>query len=198
MTRSEAGKLGYIASIISSSVNKEKRIERYTEEPNKCNYCNKLLVYKKRRLKFCNSSCSASYNNEKRLPKVIAAKECNFCGKFHYGKSYCSHKCHREYVRTKAKNCWKNGEICNSPRRLRRFLIDDYGHKCWNCNLTEWMTNPIPLELEHIDGNSGNNIPENLKMLCPNCHALTPTYKSKNRGRGRHFRKLRYEEGKSY
>jgi 5-methylcytosine-specific restriction endonuclease McrA len=40
---------------------------------------------------------------------------------------------------------------------------------------------PIPLELDHINGNNGDNRLENLRLLCPNCHALTPTYRSKRR-----------------
>jgi 5-methylcytosine-specific restriction endonuclease McrA len=39
----------------------------------------------------------------------------------------------------------------------------------------------IPLELDHINGNNGDNRLENLRLLCPNCHALTPTYRSKRR-----------------
>lgn len=44
---------------------------------------------------------------------------------------------------------------------------------------------PVNVELEHIDGNSSNNNLSNLILLCPNCHSCTPTYKSKNRGKGR-------------
>jgi hypothetical protein len=41
------------------------------------------------------------------------------------------------------------------------------------------------VEVEHIDGNWRNNLPENLTLLCPNCHALTPTFRGLNRGHGR-------------
>jgi Zn finger protein HypA/HybF involved in hydrogenase expression len=53
--------------------------------------------------------------------------------------------------------------------------------KCSCCNLTTWLGDPIPLELDHIDGNSEDNKLENLRLLCPNCHALTPTYRGKNK-----------------
>ena len=54
------------------------------------------------------------------------------------------------------------------------------------------------MELEHKDGNSSNNSLDNVCLLCPNCHSQTDTYKNKNKGNGRHYRRLRYSEGKSY
>jgi hypothetical protein len=42
------------------------------------------------------------------------------------------------------------------------------------------MGRPIPLELDHIDGHHWNNSLDNLRLLCPNCHAQTPTYKARN------------------
>jgi hypothetical protein len=51
--------------------------------------------------------------------------------------------------------------------------------KCENCLSTEWLGKPIPLELDHINGESTDNRIENLRILCPNCHALTSTYRGK-------------------
>lgn len=64
---------------------------------------------------------------------------------------------------------------------LKKKLINDRGHKCEMCLNTEWLEDPIPLELHHIDGNPDNNVDSNLMLLCPNCHAKTDNYKSKNR-----------------
>ena len=66
-----------------------------------------------------------------------------------------------------------------SNTHIKRHLIHDRGHTCENCQSSDWLGNPIPIELEHIDGNSLNNNLTNLKLLCPNCHALTPTYRRK-------------------
>ena len=54
--------------------------------------------------------------------------------------------------------------------------------KCEKCGLSEWLGFPIPLELHHLDGNHYNNNFNNLKILCPNCHALEPNNSGKNVG----------------
>ena len=53
-------------------------------------------------------------------------------------------------------------------------------HRCEQCGNTEWQGVPIPLEVHHINGNRRDNDLCNLQLLCPNCHALTPTYRGKN------------------
>ena len=53
-------------------------------------------------------------------------------------------------------------------------------YRCEMCGNTTWLDNPIPLELHHKDGNSFNNVFDNLQLLCPNCHSFTDTYRSKN------------------
>ncbi len=53
--------------------------------------------------------------------------------------------------------------------------------KCASCGLSEWLGQPIPLEIHHINGNNRDNRLSNLTLLCPNCHAQTDNY----RGRGK-------------
>jgi Zn finger protein HypA/HybF involved in hydrogenase expression len=54
-------------------------------------------------------------------------------------------------------------------------------HKCEMCGITEWMSKPTPLELDHMNGNNKDNRLENLRVICPNCHAQTETYRGKNK-----------------
>ena len=51
------------------------------------------------------------------------------------------------------------------------------------------VTKKVPLEIDHIDGDSQNNLEINLRIICPNCHALTSNFKNLNRGKGRSWRK---------
>jgi hypothetical protein len=65
----------------------------------------------------------------------------------------------------------------NGKGNHKELLIKERGRECESCHNTEWLNNPIPLELEHVDGDGRNNTKENLKLLCCNCHALTPTWR---------------------
>ena len=67
--------------------------------------------------------------------------------------------------------------------KLKKRLIKE-GLKqniCEKCGLSQWQGHPIPLELHHINGNNRDNRLKNLMLLCPNCHALTESYRGKNK-----------------
>ena len=67
--------------------------------------------------------------------------------------------------------------------KLKKRLIAEGIKKsvCESCRESEWLEQPIPLELHHINGNNSDNRLENLRLLCPNCHALTDSYRGKNK-----------------
>ena len=67
------------------------------------------------------------------------------------------------------------------PDRIKVHLIKERGHQCENCNNTDWMDKQIILELDHIDGDRTNNDPSNLRLLCPNCHSQTPTWRRRKK-----------------
>lgn len=81
---------------------------------------------------------------------------------------------------------------------LKKRLVKDglLEEKCYECDLREWRSVPISLELHHIDCNHDNNNLSNLMILCPNCHAMihynmNKDKKSKKLGRKRVMRKSR-------
>ena len=71
----------------------------------------------------------------------------------------------------------------NNTTNLRKRLLSEgvFKAQCSSCVNKRWMGEDIPLELDHINGVNNDNRLENLRLLCPNCHAQTPTYCSKNR-----------------
>ena len=76
----------------------------------------------------------------------------------------------------------KENSVVQSFRLKNRLLLEGIKqHKCECCGITEWNKKPAPLELDHINGNHHDNRLENLRILCPNCHAQTDTYRGKNK-----------------
>lgn len=67
--------------------------------------------------------------------------------------------------------------------KLRKRLIKEKikPHMCELCGIKEWLGQEISLELDHIDGNRYNHVLSNLRILCPNCHSQTETYRGKNK-----------------
>lgn len=82
-------------------------------------------------------------------------------------------------------------------RAAKTYLLRE-SKGCACCGISEWCGKEIVLEIDHIDGNFQNNALNNLRLLCPNCHSQTETYKGKNKGNGRYKRRQRYSKGLSY
>ena len=106
---------------------------------------------------------------------------------------YASNECqgnvaYREWVER-----WLRGEedgvsggVATSAH-IRRWLKDTKGWECEDCGWCRVhpVTGFVPLTVHHLDGDALNNRPNNLQILCPNCHSLTDTYKILNKGKGR-------------
>lgn len=74
---------------------------------------------------------------------------------------------------------FRNGVVIKSSQAINA-LIFLRGRCCEQCGETKWLDVPIPLEVHHVDGDPLNNEMDNLKLLCPNCHACTDNYRGKN------------------
>ena len=198
MDRSEAGKLGWLASKDKHNAHWVKYRKNYESKPRKCKHCNNPLPYKKRHNKFCNHTCAAKHTNlgVRRHFNPDNFIVCSACGVEVHLKS----KTSRKYCFSCSPKQEKitSSEMCSTTRALRRYLLRIKDSICAVCANSIWMGKPIPLEVDHIDGNHKNNTENNVRLICPNCHVQTSTYKGRNRGNGRAKRRKRYREGKSY
>lgn len=137
--------------------------------------------------RFCSLRCSNT-----RFRKHLDRKPCVVCGKTVAlaKQTYCSQACHRAGEFERRRKSLESGGYCgiyNCNGFVRKYLIYRFGEQCSKCG---WqtrhpITGRVPVEVEHIDGDWRNNHVDNLTLLCPNCHALTATYRGLNRGRGR-------------
>lgn len=181
------------------------RREEYNKNPKRCLHCSNPIEYnKKSSNNFCSRSCSASYNNARKKKKKPHSCTCINCNKVYIAQKtdiglYCSNQCFHDHKYKERLADWINGSYRPGSRQfIKKYLTETHGYKCSCCGISEWNDKALTLEIDHIDGRSDNNRPENLRLICPNCHSQTATYKSRNRGNGRHFRRERYKNGLSY
>jgi len=82
---------------------------------------------------------------------------------------------------TNLKTSWNRPYESMHHSALRKRILHERNNTCEECGCKgEYNGKPLSLELEHVDGNSKNNKIENLKILCPNCHSQTPTFRGRN------------------
>jgi 5-methylcytosine-specific restriction endonuclease McrA len=86
------------------------------------------------------------------------------------------------------------------PRALvRDYLYEQQRGRCAICSIEDkWNGVNLALIVDHANGDPSNNRRENLRLICPNCDSQLPTFKARNRGSGRHYRRQRYAYGQSY
>jgi len=162
--------------------------------------------------KFC-LSCSpyGKHNTKKSLKNKIYPK-CLNCGREitdlrgRTGK-FCNNSCPEIYANKQYIERWLNGLEDGSRKGglrfkistiIRQYIFEKNNNKCQKCgwSIISEYTGKIPLQVDHIDGDWTNNRPENLQLLCPNCHTLTANYGSLNKGKGRPYKLDYYHQNK--
>ena len=125
--------------------------------------------------------------------KTYTCLECGTENVYGHSKinKYCNNQCQQSYqYNSRIKQWLEEGHDwkLQAPSWVKRYLSEQRGYHCEVCGITEHNSKPIGLECDHIDGNPSNNKPDNLRLICPNCHSQTESFKGANRGNGRQNR----------
>jgi len=168
-----------------------------------CASCGKIVSGRK---KFCNCSCASKFNKNRqgagkplglcKCGKPLIERHSRFCSKECWAKNEYDFYI-KEWLEGKVSGGQKKGSGIVSSH-VRRWLFERAENKCeaildnglrcgWSrVNL---KTGKVPLTVHHRDGNAERHVPENLELICPCCHSITPTYGALNKGNGRKNRK---------
>ena len=119
---------------------------------------------------------------------------CLFCSKElpirkNTRNKYCSNKCQGQHKYQNSVKDWLEGDLVGYSGKakqvklfVRRYLLETRGTPCSECGWDKRHPDgSILTEIDHIDGDAENCSPDNLRILCPNCHALTPTFRARNK-----------------
>jgi len=156
-----------------------------------CEKCGNDFTPRKNYKKYCSDKCRYSrvFSDESKIKKSKATKKLWKQGSFdninwseinsnsdklEKSKKTWTDKLEKR-IEKKESNIWVG--------TYKKFITEKYGHKCMSCGITEWNDSFVHLEMDHIDGNNKNNDLNNLRLLCPNCHSQTPTWRYKNIGK---------------
>jgi HNH endonuclease len=136
---------------------------------------------------------ASRYSIDRKQPdsKYNTTFKCLCCEKemrYNHGTTnkFCSVACNSKYQ-------WEKVSIpkieSGQGGNLKRYLKEIFGDKCSECGQEgTWNNKPLVLQLDHIDGDSDNNYPNNVRLLCPNCHTQTENFGSK--GKGSRYKKV--------
>lgn len=181
---------------------RQSAVDTYNASPRLCAFCSTALTYKKRRHSCCSKRCSNRWI-AKRSARIAA---CLNCGAPVKGtrRKYCNNKCQQAFQASEILERWfaganGHGSALSLSPTIRTFLLRKSEYKCSECGWGKLhpVTGRSPLNIDHIDGDHTNTRPDNLRVLCPNCHSLTSNFGSLNKGRGRARRLIEYERTKA-
>lgn len=132
----------------------------------------------------CSYGCGEIAKYRNKAGKLMCCKHSNSCSAIRAKNSYGVANSGRDYKADYEKlpqHIKDNMAAANRGnfKNLKLLLISKRGHKCEMCANVEWLGSPIKLEMDHIDGDNTNDSDTNLRLLCPNCHSTTPTWRKK-------------------
>ena len=142
----------------------------------------------------CSKSTISFHCGTRRREEYIP-KTCKMCdATVKSGYTYCTEHVseYRKHKRESKIKDWLDGEWAGGTKSglsdiVRSYLLEECDYKCIKCG----FDTPHPddgktiLEINHINGDGTDHARSNLEVLCPNCHALTSSYRARNKGNGR-------------
>lgn len=159
-----------------------------------CSHCGKVFANHRalnaHQISHKDRSSRYSIDRKRSDSKYNTIFKCLCCDKemrYNHGTTnkFCSIACTSKYQ-------WERVSIPKIEQGLggnyKRYLKQKYGDKCVECGQENiWNNKTLVLQLDHVDGDSDNNHPSNLRLLCPNCHSQTETFG--NGGKGNRYKK---------
>jgi len=113
--------------------------------------------------------------------QTLGCFTCLNCGRVNpikgnsYTNKFCNNSCQAQYRSRSLVNEWKESKTPTAWRQVpdwvKKYLIEQHGHRCSVCDNEKHNQQSIPLVVDYIDGNSYNNDEKNLQLICPNCKA---------------------------
>jgi len=161
-----------------------------------CSHCSENFIPFRWNQKYCSTSCRISAAN---INTTTLCKSCNCSISKLSRTGYCV-DCYTDFLRQSKIEAWlsgkwRGGTDLSLSKIIRPYLIKEANYTCTRPGCGFNTPHPVDgesvLEINHIDGNGENHDPSNLEVICPNCHALTPSYRGRNVGNGRNTYYLR-------
>lgn len=151
----------------------------------KCEVCLRLHRGKYGSGRFCTKKCAKSFSTQKKREEINRKVSERLKGKqqtrtMHVYSEERKAKQRATFNKRREERLASKtfDELTKDDKRL--VIFREQNGSCISCKLSEWLGQPIPLEIEHKDGDRRNNSRDNLSLLCNNCHALTSTWRGRN------------------
>lgn len=166
--------------------------------------CQKVFLSKDHRQIFCSPSCAASVNNighsrvsskKRRISYVCSNPLCNkgferIESSKHNVQVYCSKQCRIAHNYVQLINKFELGLLSDTQVRtpsIRQYVLQKQNNLCAICSLPPFYNDkPLVFIVDHIDGDWMNNLPKNIRCICPNCNSQSDTFAGKNVGHGKY------------
>jgi|WetSurSiteA1Bulk_404760.scaffolds.fasta_scaffold01558_17 hypothetical protein len=171
------------------------RNKTITKKQTNCLQCGCEIHPVTKKQKFCSHSCSADYNNGIRYRENLKNILCLYCKKEFKprdrSRKYCSKECSSKYRREKKIKDFFDGKFTDAHQvkhnYIRNYIIEKQKGVCSICGEKPFHNGkPLVFVVDHIDGNSENNNPKNIRAICPNCNSQTDTFAGRNVGKNKY------------